>query len=120
MQRMHPAARAVLNPLIVAQARTYRLSTQDIASTYCARMVARQPRTRYHMFPLETASDAAERMPGRGPWVRIPSSTTASQTLMPPPASDYTVAVVDDDENVLKSLDILLQSADYSVRLFAS
>jgi FixJ family two-component response regulator len=39
---------------------------------------------------------------------------------MPPPASDYTVAVVDDDENVLKSLDILLQSADYSVRLFAS
>jgi FixJ family two-component response regulator len=42
---------------------------------------------------------------------------TISQTPARP-ASDFIVAVVDDDENVLKALDALLQSADYSVRLF--
>jgi FixJ family two-component response regulator len=31
-----------------------------------------------------------------------------------------TIAVVDDDQRILKSLGNLLESADYSVRLFAS
>lgn len=45
---------------------------------------------------------------------------TINETSMARVPSDFIVAVVDDDANVLKSLDILLQSADYSVRLFAS
>jgi len=32
----------------------------------------------------------------------------------------YTVAVVDDDEGILRSLEYLLESADYVVRLFRS
>lgn len=32
----------------------------------------------------------------------------------------YIVAVVDDDEGILRSLEILLESADYAVRLFGS
>ena len=35
-------------------------------------------------------------------------------------AAGSTVAVVDDDQRILKSLGNLLESADYSVRLFAS
>ena len=35
-------------------------------------------------------------------------------------ASDLVVAVVDDDERILRSLEYLLESADYVVRLFAS
>ena len=34
--------------------------------------------------------------------------------------SDSTIAVVDDDQRILESLEILLESADYAVRLFAS
>jgi DNA-binding response OmpR family regulator len=34
--------------------------------------------------------------------------------------SDFVVAVVDDDPSVLRSLEYLLESADYSVRLFDS
>jgi FixJ family two-component response regulator len=36
------------------------------------------------------------------------------------PPSGFTVAVVDDDEGILRSLEILLESADYAVRLFHS
>jgi FixJ family two-component response regulator len=35
-------------------------------------------------------------------------------------SSDFVVAVVDDDRSVLRSLEYLLESADYSVRLFDS
>ena len=34
--------------------------------------------------------------------------------------SGYVVAVVDDDHNILRSLEYLLESADYAVRLFTS
>ena len=34
--------------------------------------------------------------------------------------SDFVVAVVDDDEGILRSLEYLLESADYAVRLFTS
>src|SRR5262245_22538781 len=36
------------------------------------------------------------------------------------PASGFVVAVVDDDQGILRSLEYLLESADYGVRLFAS
>lgn len=35
-------------------------------------------------------------------------------------ASHFVVAVVDDDQSILNSLEYLLESADYSVRLFSS
>lgn len=35
-------------------------------------------------------------------------------------ASAFVVAVVDDDQSILRSLEYLLESADYSVRLFTS
>lgn len=38
---------------------------------------------------------------------------------MPDPGK-YVVAVVDDDHRILQSLEALLESADYSVRLYAS
>jgi FixJ family two-component response regulator len=34
--------------------------------------------------------------------------------------SGFVVAVVDDDQGILRSLEILLESADYAVRLFTS
>jgi FixJ family two-component response regulator len=34
--------------------------------------------------------------------------------------SDFVVAVVDDDQGILRSLEILLESADYAVRVFTS
>jgi len=45
---------------------------------------------------------------------------TIAKACMASRPCDFTVAVVDDDEHVLRSLHVLLQSADYSVRLFAS
>src|SRR5688572_15081710 len=36
------------------------------------------------------------------------------------PSSSFVVAVVDDDHGILRSLEYLLESADYGVRLFAS
>ena len=39
--------------------------------------------------------------------------------MMEPP-SGFVVAVVDDDQAVLRALEYLLESADYSVRLFTS
>jgi len=36
------------------------------------------------------------------------------------PASGFVVAAVDDDQSILQSLEYLLESADYKVRLFAS
>ena len=34
--------------------------------------------------------------------------------------SGFTIAVVDDDQRILESLDLLLESADHAVRVFAS
>jgi hypothetical protein len=39
---------------------------------------------------------------------------------MPEPSSGFVVAVVDDDQGILRSLEYLLESADYAVRLFTS
>ena len=39
---------------------------------------------------------------------------------MSKPASGFVVAAVDDDQSILQSLEYLLESADYKVRLFAS
>ena len=39
---------------------------------------------------------------------------------MTDPSPGFIVAVVDDDEGILRSLERLLESADYGVRLFAS
>src|SRR4029450_6290610 len=39
---------------------------------------------------------------------------------MPHQPSGFIVAVVDDDEGILRSLEYLLESADYAVRLFRS
>jgi FixJ family two-component response regulator len=39
---------------------------------------------------------------------------------MTDPRSAFVVAVVDDDQSILRSLEYLLESADYAVRLFAS
>jgi FixJ family two-component response regulator len=36
------------------------------------------------------------------------------------PASSFVIAVIDDDRSVLRSLEYLLESADYAVRLFTS
>lgn len=35
-------------------------------------------------------------------------------------SSDFIVAVVDDDQSILRSLEYLLESADYAVRVFTS
>jgi FixJ family two-component response regulator len=40
--------------------------------------------------------------------------------LMTDPRSAFVVAVVDDDQGILRSLEYLLESADYAVRLFTS
>jgi FixJ family two-component response regulator len=37
---------------------------------------------------------------------------------MTDPRSAFVVAVVDDDQSILRSLEYLLESADYAVRLF--
>jgi FixJ family two-component response regulator len=39
---------------------------------------------------------------------------------MTAPPSDFVVAVVDDDHSILRSIEYLLESADYTVRLFTS
>jgi FixJ family two-component response regulator len=39
---------------------------------------------------------------------------------MTEPSSGFVVAVVDDDQSILRSLEYLLESADYPVRAFAS
>jgi FixJ family two-component response regulator len=42
------------------------------------------------------------------------------KTPLTDPDSSFVVAVVDDDRSVLRSLEYLLESADYAVRLFSS
>ena len=42
------------------------------------------------------------------------------RTLVADPSRNSTIAVVDDDQRVLEALEILLESADHAVRLYAS
>lgn len=50
-------------------------------------------------------------------YTRVPAGQNACVTDR---ASGFVVAVIDDDQSVLRSLQYLLESADYSVRLFTS
>jgi FixJ family two-component response regulator len=59
---------------------------------------------RHHIFLLVTAAYRSARMGER----------------MTDEPSAFVVAVVDDDQGILRSLEYLLESADYSVRLFTS
>ena len=66
-------------------------------------MLARPIAPRHHIFLLDTAAAISAR-------VRTMTVRTAVSV----------VAVVDDDQGILQSLEYLLESADYGVRLFAS
>jgi FixJ family two-component response regulator len=67
---------------------------------------------RYHVFLLDTTSNQ---------WPTIDRGKNgACKDSMAHPPPGFTVAVVDDDEGILRSLEILLESADYAVRLFHS
>ena len=68
---------------------------------------------RYNIFPLLTAWY-------RSPRVQCGISAPDGKNSMTHRASGQTVAVVDDDPAILRSLECLLESADYRVRLFAS
>jgi len=66
------------------------------------------------MFLLDTATHRLVRI-GAG------SETIARrQDFMAVPTSGGIVAVVDDDESILRSLEYLLESADYAVRTYTS
>jgi FixJ family two-component response regulator len=67
---------------------------------------------RYHIFLLVT--NAHNRSEFRA---EISAYCKDSMTQQP---SAFVVAVVDDDQRILESLEDLLESADYAVRLFAS
>ena len=45
---------------------------------------------------------------------------TGARTSVTDHPPGFTIAVVDDDQQILKSLEILLESADHTVRVFAS
>lgn len=66
-------------------------------------MLERPTAPRHHIFLLDTAAAISAR-------VRTMTVRTAASV----------VAVVDDDQGILQSLEYLLESADYGVRLFAS
>src|SRR4029077_15524634 len=59
---------------------------------------------------------------GEGPWSnsREENSAPGHENAMIDHTSGSVVAVVDDDESVLRSLEYLLESADHPVRLFTS
>jgi len=64
----------------------------------------------HHMFLLETPPRAFARV----------VQTTPLRYLMTDRPTGFVVAVVDDDQSILCSLEYLLDSADYTVRLFQS
>ena len=66
-------------------------------------MLPRPIARRHHIFLLDTAAAISDK-------VRTMTVRTAASV----------VAVVDDDQGILQSLEYLLESADYGVRLFAS
>jgi len=66
-------------------------------------MLVRSTLQRYHVFLLDTAARRPRRLP-----------------FMTNHPSRFVIAAVDDDQSMLESLKKLLESADYSVRLFSS
>jgi FixJ family two-component response regulator len=67
-----------------------------------------------HMFPLLT--------PPQG-WTRIESRKKTALHIkdsMAEQPCEFVIAVVDDDEGILRSIEYLLESADHAVRLFRS
>ena len=68
---------------------------------------------RYHIFLLDTAAGQSVR-------IRLANSTPHSMDPNTDPPSGFMVAVVDDDQSVLRSLEYLLESAGHGVRLFTS
>jgi FixJ family two-component response regulator len=48
------------------------------------------------------------------------SGSLPREVTLTVPAPSFVVAVVDDDRSILRSLEYLLESADYAVRLFTS
>lgn len=73
-------------------------------------MLGRLPFKRHHIFLLETVSPYSDK-------VRVAEIRRITMTVR---TSSFVVAVVDDDQSILYSLEYLLESADYAVRLFAS
>ena len=73
---------------------------------------------RYHVFPLDTSAERCGRIrprPANG-LLRVGGTNGKSHLGN----RGFIVAVVDDDHNVLESLEDLLKSAGYGARLFAS
>ena len=73
-------------------------------------MLGPPPPVRYHIFLLVTET---------GESAKVASAKIAYITMSARPQV-FIVAVVDDDESILQSLEYLLESADYAVRTFAS
>jgi len=71
-------------------------------------MVDPRPVDDHHIFLLDTHAT----IPARVRKLKI----SLTMTGRPP----FLIAVVDDDQGILRSLEYLLESADYAVRLFAS
>ena len=65
---------------------------------------------RHHIFLLDTVAGNSDKVEQAQIW---PITMTAHTPV-------FVVAVVDDDQGILRSLECLLESADYVVRLFAS
>jgi FixJ family two-component response regulator len=68
---------------------------------------------RHHIFLLVTTAHQSSR-------VQAGTSALHGKYSMTHQPSSPIVAIVDDDPGILRSLEYLLESADYSVRLFAS
>ena len=68
------------------------------------------PPARHHIFLLDTAAGISARVRRARIWRFTMTVRTPIRV----------VAVVDDDQGILQSLEYLLESADYAVRLFAS
>jgi FixJ family two-component response regulator len=66
------------------------------------------------MFPLETAEDPVWQTSGEEAVIGAPEK----ELVTDPPR--FTIAVVDDDQGILDSLESLLESADFAVRVFTS
>ena len=63
------------------------------------------------MFPLVTVADS---------FAKRQDAMTCSRPRLTDRTFSFPIAVVDDDQGILRSLQYLLESADYDVRLFSS
>jgi FixJ family two-component response regulator len=72
-------------------------------------MLGPLPFVGHHIFLVDTAGGDSAKVGGRG----LDFTMTARAPV-------FVVAVVDDDQGILQSLECLLESADYKVRLFVS